>query len=440
MRLLVTSIIITTFLPLNLLSNSDEQEIKELRTQVQKIMKRLDYLENKVANKKKTLIVKSEDKSDKLTKKPIVEDVMQTKNNLELKTADTVLSIGGRIELNTHFKWPDGTPHTKTGIPIANTAGEDGHITFDATQSRLWIKTRTSSKYGMIRTLIETDFAGSAKGNELNTNSSGPRLRHAYVNIANLSIGQTNSAFNTFVPLDIIYTPVNDLFVRQPLIRYSSKFSNLVNYDISFEQPETTLLDQSGTMITPKDDIIPDIITRLRYYPSWGELGFSLMGRYINQDNAVSNTKDSALGLATNMSAKVMLGNGDDIRLGAVYGKGLGRYIGYSAYPAGTVDANGNIKLQETYGGQIGYRHWWSKELRSTIALLYAGTDNNTKDLSSADLDDINKDVISSQINLLWTPVKNSLVGVEYLRATRKVESGKEGDIDSAMLHMKYDF
>jgi Asp-tRNA(Asn)/Glu-tRNA(Gln) amidotransferase C subunit len=406
--------------------SSDEEEIKELKSQVVKILDRLDVLEKRVAKK------------TDIKTKPITQNTKSKKSVLEMKNRDTVLSVGGRIQLDTMYSWPQSSHSAKT-IPVNNPSGEDGHILFDAKNSRLWVKTRTPSKYGMVRTLIETDFYGSG-GNEISTNSSGIRLRHAYVNVGNWTVGQTNSTFNTFIPLDILYTAINDVLIRQPLIRYSQE-NQLYGWDISFEQPESYLLDADANLITPKDDILPDIATRFRYYPSWGEVGLSLIARYINQDDAIANTSDSALGWGSNFSIKLNTWNYDDIRLGAFYGKGLGRYLAYGAYADGSVDENGDIKLQNSYGYNIGYRHWWNSNLRSTISFSYAGTKNNTSILkTTANLANINKEAYSSQINLLWMPIKSSLIGLEYVKAKRKVQSGDDGDMDAGMLRMRYNF
>lgn len=458
MKTNIIKIFLFVVLSLNLYA-TDEQEIQELKDQVKVILMRIDAIEKRAKleaeNKVDKVIVKNvkvleEDESKPKIAQYITDDAagknppVKQKGTIELTTADTVLSIGGRIQMDTTYAWPESS-HSASAIPIGSTPGENGQLTFKSKESRLWVKTRTPSDYGPIRTLIETDFVGSA-GTETNTNSNGLRIRHAYVQAGNWTLGQTNSAFNTFATLDILHSAINDVFVRQPLIRYSREKGEY-GYDISLEQPETTLLDPDGNIITPKDDVAPDMVARIRYYPSWGELGVSLMGRYINQDRAelsdgtTLNNRDSALGWATNVSGKVKVRGSDDIRFAAHYGEGLGRYIAYNAYAAGSVDANGNIKLQPTYGGHVGYRHWWNDKLRSTISISYVATENNMEVITSAASRALtNKDAYSSAVNLFWTPVPNSLIGFEYVKAQRTVESNEKGDLDSAMMRFRYDF
>lgn len=370
------------------------------------------------------------------------EQVTQSQEkSLELKTKDTILSVGGRIQLDSALSSPESAHSAKT-IPIGAIVGEDGQSNFSAKNSRLWIKTKTPSEYGVVRALIETDFKG-IQGSEAKSNGHGIRLRHAYFQVANWSIGQTNSAFNADTTLDILLTAINDTLVRQPLVRYQYETDSL-SYALSFEQPETTLIDPYGEIIFPKDDVVPDIVNRIIYYPKWGQVALSVMGRYINQDHAKLsngvdlNNKDSSYGYGANFSGKLHLFSLDDIRFAAHYGKGMGRYLAYDAYATGSISLDGEITLHKSFGGNIGYRHFWNPNLRTTIAYSYAGTKNNSDSIDN--LEKVNKDVHSSQINLLWTPIKNSLVGIEYALAKRKVESGEEGETKIINMMIRYDF
>ena len=321
----------------------------------------------------------------------------------------------------------------------------DAQLSMSSRDSRLWVKTRTPSKYGPIRSLIEIDFLGTAVGTETNTNSHGPRLRHAYIELAGFTVGQTNSAFNSFVALDTISFVINDTFVRQPLVRYSIESRELA-YDISFEQPESTLLDKNGTILTPKDDLLPDIIARVRYYPLWGEASLAFLSRYIKQDmlklsdDSIINKADWKFAWGVNLSAKIKIHELDDIRFDAQYGLGLGRYISYNAYPAGFVDDNGDIRLQKTFGGHLGYRHFWNKDLRSTLAVSFAGTKNSSDKISLLNRKNVNKNAYSIQTNLLWIPIKNTSIGVEYAKAIREVESEEEGNMDILTFLYRFDF
>lgn len=395
--------------------------VAELREEIERLTQRLDSIEKEKLQAKQT---------------------SQQKGFLELTSDQTVLGVGGRIDLQSIWGWPEGALFADSRIPLEG-AHNNAQMKMSARDSRLWVKSRTPTEYGALRTLVEIDFWGS-DGNEKNVNAHNPRLRHAYLQIGGLTAGQTNSAFNAFVTVDTISFIINDTFVRQPLIRLSFENETL-GYDLSFEQPETTLVDKNGAMLTPQDDVVPDIIARVRYYPAWGEAALAVMGRFIAQDHtslsdATQTTKkDSALGYGVNLSAKIKTFDRDDIRLDAQYGKGMGRYLAYDAYGAGFIDDTGEIALQESFGWHVGYRHYWAKTWRSTLAWAYARTKNDDRIVVS-DRDAVNKSASSLQANLFWDAVPNGLVGVEFAKGKREVFSGKKGDIDLALLIFRYDF
>ena len=227
---------------------------------------------------------------------------------LELKNKGSVLSVGGRIQLQAVSSSPEGAFYAAK-IPLdKNSLGENGQLTTSAKESRLWFKTRTPSNYGPIRTLVEVDFLG-VSGTETNTNSHGLRLRHAYLEATGLTFGQTNSAFNSHSTLEAIAYPMNNALVRQPLIRYSTNAKTYA-YDVSFEQPETTLLDPNGKIITPQDDSLPDVVLRVRAFSTWGEASVALLSRYLQQDRAtlsdasVVNGSSGVFAWGVNASAK----------------------------------------------------------------------------------------------------------------------------------------
>ena len=367
------------------------------------------------------------------------EDPKKYNGFLDLKMSNTVLTVGGRIQLDAYWSSPEGMV-SASSTPL-ETSGENGQFNSNVKESRLWVKTVTPSKIGIIRSIIEVDFLGNIGGNERNTNNTGFRIRHAFVEFNNFGFGQTNSLFNTFVTPDTIAIPVSDALVRQPQIRYTY---NLKNYaiDISLEQPESTFIDQNATFVEPKDDIFPDFVSRLSYYPKWGEAAVSVLLRYLNQDKAILSNgnqltnEDSALGWGVNSSMKYNINERDDIRLGLQYGDGMGRYIAYDAFGSGSLDPNGNVSTHVTYGANFSYLHWWDNEYRSTVAITHAGAVND-KLLEDTD---VNKMATSAHVNFIYTPLNNLMYGMEYIMANRILENGVKGDLHIVIFRARYDF
>lgn len=358
---------------------------------------------------------------------------------LELKSGDTVLSVGGSIIMDTTFSWPDGD-FTAGEAPLTRT-GENAQFYSDLRNSLIWFKTRTPTPYGMLQTLIEMDFQGS-DGTETISNSHNPELVHAYFQIGGLTAGQTWSTFTTYITPDTILDPAWVSWIRQPLIRWSHEGDGM-SWDVALENPETTLTDTLGEQVTPADDRVPDLVGRLRYIGDWGEASSSLLLREIRQDQAtlsdgstVLNNSDEQTSWGIGASASINTYGNDDLTMGVIFGEGVGRYLAGNAFNAGSIDNQGQIVLIASRGGYVAYRHWWNNQWRSSFVYSMAEADNNTSVTGSA----VNKSANTSLVNLLWIPFENSLVGLEYGHLERKLENGQSGDIDKLYLRLSYDF
>jgi len=428
-------------------------EIQQLRAQMEKIMQRIEQLEAQQPGISSLESTSTRDEakvgSSVLAATPkspevaIMDDVSATakpqgRGFLELNHNDSVLSFGGRISADAVYDWPDGSFSPKTA-PL-DSSGENGQLKYDLRNSRLWFKTRTPSEWGMVRTLIEADFWGSS-GNETNNNSHNLRLRHAYLEVGGLKIGQTWTTFLPYATADTMMDPANINWIRQPQIRWTIE-SNDFTYALALENPETILTDTLGSDLAPDDDQLPDFVASVSRTDDWGGASASVLLRQIRQDKATPsggsefNKSDEAFAWGVGASARIKTVGDDDIRFGFQYGDGIGRYVAGQAYGAGSIDDQGNIDLQTAWGTYAAYRHWWSPKWRSTFAFALAGTDNNINVVPNS----VNKDAMSYQMNLFWTPFENSLFGLEYGHMERELESGQTGEIDTLYMRALYDF
>lgn len=352
---------------------------------------------------------------------------------LELSSYDTVLIIGGRVELFSTLSAPDGAFFARR-IPLESEQKRQD-FGMDARASRFWVKTRTPTPYGPFLATIEIDFLGA------NPSSGGsnytPRLRHAYLEFAGFGFGQTNSAFNSIVAVETITYAIDDTFLRQGTLRYSGSVGSDFAYDISLESPESSLFKEASDTAPQftNANTAPDLILRARYYDSWGQVGLSYLSRIITSDDL----EQQKYGWGTNLSGRVESFGLDDIRFNAHYGVGSGRYIAYNGFGAGVInEASGAMELTTIYGGHLGYRHWWSSSLRSTLALSYMGSQVDEENENTFAL--LTKETKGLQVNLYYTPVKNLLFALEYAYAKREVYSGNSGDMSSTNLLLRYDF
>jgi len=299
-------------------------ELKQLRAQMQMMMKRIEELEKQQTEKQVIPVVQA----------TVTEEPKKGKGVIDLMSDNTTLTVGGRIQMNTYYDWKES---------------KQGHLAYNVRDTRFWLKTRTKTDYGLLSATLELDLAGTA-GNERTSNSHNPRLRHAYVQLGKITLGQTNSLFNSIAAPDTITAPIDDVFVRQPQMRWTEYFEGS-QFAISLEQPETTLTDSSGKRVTPGTDRFPDLVTRFTWHGDWGEASVAAMGREFRNDGVVAGVTDEAYGGALSLSGKFLFFDYDDLRYGIAYGNGLGRYMAGNYFNAGSIDDQGQIHLLPAIGG-----------------------------------------------------------------------------------------
>lgn len=238
-------------------------------------------------------------------------------------------------------------------------------------------ETRFNAKYvhGDVTGFIEMDFYGG-DGNEVATNGTNPRLRHAFIKYKGWMAGQY---WSTFTPmkawmdaLDFGGPIVGEVFVRQPQIRYS-----VAGFQFAVEQPETwgngTIgKDGNGGGTIPDDadpdETNPDLVATYGLSGDWGAVQAGVLYRWLDQ-GVMDETA-----VAFNVGGKINIGK-DDIRFQANFGES-GRYVGAGMVNDIVVDPDsGDYEVEETTAYTVAYRHLWSDKWRSTAYYGYAETD-----------------------------------------------------------------
>lgn len=238
-------------------------------------------------------------------------------------------------------------------------------------------ETRFNTKYthGDVTGFIEMDFYGGG-GNEVATNSSNPRLRHAFIQYENFIVGQY---WSTFMPLaalpdalDFAGPIVGEVFVRQPQIRYTNG-----GLKVAIENPETWDSDgvdapgSGGGTVSSQPDTAPDLVVSYTMKFDWGELTGAGMARKLKMDTGDVNET----ALAANISGKINSFGEDDIRFQLNVGES-GRYVGAGLTNDIVLDPdNGEYDVEKTTAFTIAYRHVWNERWRSSAYYGYAETD-----------------------------------------------------------------
>lgn len=214
------------------------------------------------------------------------------------------------------------------------------------------------------------DFYGDAVaggGNEIISNSSRPRLRHAFIKYKNVLVGQTWTTFQNTSSLaeaaDFGGPLVASAFIRQGQIRYTSG-----GLQLSLENPETyggNNKVQGGT----RNDSVPDVIAKYTFKGDWGNVSVSGLARQL--ESMAGNT-ESAFGYG--VAGRIKTYGKDDFRF-QLHGGNVGRYVGVTA----STDMVGD-EVEDTTAIMVAYRHFWTDDIRSSVFYGNTQTDETDRD------------------------------------------------------------
>ncbi|MCP4330912.1 MAG: hypothetical protein GY791_21195 [Alphaproteobacteria bacterium] len=406
--------------------------------------------------------------------------------SFRLPGSNTSVAIGGYAKLDLIYDINNyqGNSFSFGGIPLnapPNSARTeaDGNFRLHARQSRLWVKTWTPTDWGEFATHIEGDFEG-AGGNEVFSNSSSFRLRHAYGQLGNVLAGQTWTNFSTPFEwpgtIDFFGT-IGTSFVRQAQLRYTAPLGNGMSLAVAIENPENdgllcnaglggcTAAVRTGTAGTNatataagvsgsrSTDAAPDLTARFQWGANWGTVAVAAVGRYFRvlegsaiaamtpTSTSYSGADDTAFGWGANVAAVFNLPWGNDsVGVQGIYGDGLGRYgiwggPAYIASNAGPNAAAPNIQTVETWGANAWIEHWWTSSLFSVLAGGYASFNYPTGFAQG-----FTDHIVSGHVNLQWKPVSRATIGIEGSYGHRETTAGLQGDATRVQVGFQWGF
>jgi hypothetical protein len=315
-------------------------------------------------------------------------------------------------------------------IPVGGVG--ESYLDFSAKESRVNFRSEHNLDNGAkMTTFFEMDFMLSSQGDERISNSYSPRVRHAFLTYNNWLFGQTWMTFFNVgaLPenLDFVGPAESTIFGRQAQIRYTNG-----PWQFAAENSFTTITPYGGGgRIGADTSHIPDFVGRYNYSGDWGT--FTVAGIYRQLRYEAAGMSDSTSGYGISVSGKFMIGQ-DDIRWMASTGKGLGRYIGLNTANGAVLDEHGDLHAIGQTGVFGSYRHLWSDTWRSNLTLGYLWIDNKTQYTGM----NVTEDASSVHVNLIYSPQPKLDFGVEFIYASRDLESEVDGDLKRVMFSAKY--
>ena len=366
------------------------------------------------------------------------------------------------IKLGGYLKMVAASSRYSEGEVATNTLGRDFYLPqaiptgtgpssqvqdFTAKQSRFWLNFATDVAGHTLKGYLETDFQTSpgTQGSQRTTNGYNLALRRAYMQFDKWTFGQDWTTFQYTGALpestDYVGGAEGTVFVRQPLIRYSSPLTRQLTLHVSAENPESgTATLGSPTLVENGDDSMPDFAARLAWADKPGELSFATLVRQVRTENAGISAQ--RMGWGASMGGKLFLADDKsaDARFMVTYGKNIGRYVGLNFAPdAVFVPATGKLADVRTFAAIGALRFPLASNVRANVMASYQNADYDSS-LALASISTFNKRAWSAAANLFYSPIKNVDLGLEFRHGERRLVNGADGAIDRIEFAAKYSF
>lgn len=377
------------------------------------------------------------------------------------RSGNTTIKIGGFLKtVATFSRWDDGeVAATALGrdfylpqqIPVAKgPKSTDSDV--NAKHTRLWLNLQSDVAGHTLKGYVETDFQTTAgAGSERTTNGYNLALRRAFVQVDKFTIGQDWSTFQYVAALpestDFVGTTEGTVFVRQPLVRYSTPLGKETTLHLAVENGETASASAaSPALVENDDDRMPDFVVRLNHAAKFGEVSLAGLARQLSvQDRNAAGaitTSDKAMAWGASAAGKIWLNNDKtaDLRIMATYGQGIGRYVGLNFVPDAIVTpGTGELRRVENFAAMAALRVPLAKNVRTNLMASWQHA-KYPGGFALGQFGAYNDSAWSVAGNIFWTPLKSVDVGVEYRHGVRELVNGSSGQLDRIEFAAKYGF
>jgi len=354
----------------------------------------------------------------------------------QLPGTQTLLKIGGYFKTDFIYDLkPAGNPDAfvPSSFPIPTVVGvNNANVSIRPTRLSLDFRI-PSTQFGDVRFYLEGDMFG--------TNATTPRLRHAYAQVRNVLIGQTFTNFQDpdGYPDTLDFQGPNGMVaLRNPQLRYGFALSPSTTFYISVEKPSSDVIFQTPQFTAQPDAPSPDGAIRLRREFERGHFQISGLFRSIAAFLPDGRT-DSVFGWGVNFSSGVKTFGSDNLIFAIASGHGISRYIqdtsGLGIDAEVTSFTNPHLQATPAFGGEASYQHYWSRTVRSSAVYSYAAVNNTDR----APVTTFNHSTYTAA-NLIWNPYGSLNVGAEFLYGWTMLQNGEKANAPRIQFSAKYSF
>ncbi|CUB04055.1 hypothetical protein [Marinomonas fungiae] len=259
----------------------------------------------------------------------------------------TKFSVGGYLKAETVFDHPDSGENSVEG---------------SVRQSRFNLGTSSVVDGHNVRGFIEGDFWDN---NTSQDSSYAWRLRHAYINIDNLTVGQTwNGQFFANAPFD-----------TETLNFWGLGIGTIAGNGAPIRPDLVVHYVKDGMRLTLQDPLYsnadsPDLVAQYTYRTNGHAFNVAVTGREVDTTPTVSSDDESEYGAAISLATKLKFGD-TSLSLSGFTGEGAAIYAGWGYNGArgldGQMEVNANGDLITTTGFSAGIGHKFSDTLRANL-------------------------------------------------------------------------
>ena len=429
MKKLLSTTAMTVVLATAGLAHAQEEELRRIieqqQQQIEALEERFQRMENDDWSAREQI-----ERIDRMREEDLADTVTRGDHpgSFRLPGTDTSVRIGGYVKADLIYDiGPDvGDTFAASAIPADGSAEDrqNGNFRAHARQTRLNFTSWTPTDIGEAMLFLEGDFFGTG-GNEVFSNSTSFRLRHAFGEVGPILAGQT---WTLFMPLTSypetvdFFGPSGIPFIRQGQLRYTHQIDDAWSVAVSAENSELSARDFEGNSVGSSRgdlrfgvDTLPDFVGAVSYDRDGWHGRIAGVARLLDTEAAGSDDREFGWGLTA--SAVVPTFGDDSFQANFTYGDGIGRYIINGFDQDAIIKENGNISTIRSWGLALGYTHHWSDRFRSNLVYgRYQVLDTEfATDTESLD---------TVHANLIWQPDPKLQFGVEYVFGNRRFDDG----------------
>jgi len=337
-----------------------------------------------------------------------------------------------------------------TKLPsVEDQFGRDHNTFAGVRQSRLGVRASFPTDLGELKTTFEFELFGTG----VDEGQTTFRLRHAYGELGSFGAGQTWSPFmdpDVFPNSLEYWGPTGMVFFRNVQARWIAVKNDTHNVVLAVERPGASGDQGIYANRVELQNIrarfpLPDFSGAYKYSRPWGYLRVAGMLREIKWDDVLDDQFDlsgDAVGWGLNFSSNINLGKHDVVRIQYVFGEGIQNYMNDSPVDIGIVN-NPSDPVRPVRGEPIGLTggvlfldHTWNDRFTSSVG--YSRQDNDNTEGQAPNAFNVGEYALG---NLLYTPVKNVMMGAELQWGLREnFSDGFESKGFKLQFSFKYNF